>query len=111
MPNSRKRKGGQNRPRRWSERQLDIIFQNSKGRCRECKRRHRRNGHPQEWTVDHIYPQSAGRFDDFANLAVNCVKCNSRKGGQHTIFDNMEVMSNSIGESMNSGDPRRRNWL
>ena len=99
------------RGRRWTKRQLDIVFSNSRGCCRICGRRHRRSGHPREWTVDHIYPRAAGGTDDFANLAVTCRRCNGAKSDEYTMFDVIDVFGNSLAEDMNGGEGDRRRWL
>ena len=103
MPNQRKNK-------RWTEEEKDLIFRNSNHRCRECGEKHKRSGYGRKWNIDHIYPQSFEQIHDSANLAVNCVECNSRKGNTTTMIDAMEVFSNSLGKATNSSDTRRKNW-
>ena len=105
------KKPTKNRRPRWTKRQLDLIFENSKGKCRLCGKRHRRNDYPKTWNVDHIFPKSMKGNDDPANLAVSCVRCNRGKSDTATIYDAMEVLGNSIGGTMMGGNPRRKDWL
>ena len=78
---------------RWSEQKLDAVFKQSRGKCRECERKHERSNHGKTWQVDHIFPVSRGGTDDLKNLAVACKRCNKSKGAGVSIADVMDSIT------------------
>ena len=80
-----------NERRSWTKYELDQIYRASNGRCRECKRRHNRNGRPKTWNVDHVIPISKGGSNNLSNLALTCTGCNSQRGNRNNIADVAET--------------------
>lgn len=75
---------------RWSDQQLQEIFEKSDGRCNVCSAGHRMGGYGRYWEVDHRYPVSRGGSDDIENLSVCCVGCNREKSDSVHILDALE---------------------
>ena len=85
---------------RWTPQQLNDIFQRSNGRCRKCSRQHWRQDHRKTWNVDHVIPRAHGGTDEIANLAVNCIQCNSAKAANMTAWDQADTTANLVIERM-----------
>ena len=81
---------------KWTQRELDHIYQRSNGRCRECGRHHSRRDYGRAWNVDHILAQKLGGRDELENLAVTCIRCNSRKADGMSLNDLIDVISSKV---------------
>lgn len=61
--------------RKIREKLLDI-YGNVCFRCGSSRK-------PEDLTIDHVIPVSAGGTNDFKNLRVMCNRCNQEKGGYY----------------------------
>ncbi len=102
--------------RRWAKSDLDSIYRASSGRCRVCGHGHTRNDHGKTWNIDHVIPFSKGGSSSGFNLALTCIKCNSKRGNQNNIGDVAETAARkalqmeraSRGRSQNGRSPSKR---
>jgi 5-methylcytosine-specific restriction endonuclease McrA len=53
-----------------------LLFQRDEGRCVYCGKELPFNN----WTIDHVFPESKGGLTDWYNCRVCCSLCNSNKG-------------------------------
>ena len=67
------------------------VFYKSKGKCRECGRKHRVEDLGEKWNVDHVVPRAKGGRDYQSNLALTCISCNSKKGDKMNVGDLIET--------------------
>lgn len=62
---------------------LKYLYKKYEGLCQICG-----NHFPQnQLTIEHIKPKSKGGDNDYFNLTLTCVKCNSRKGSIFPYYD------------------------
>lgn len=71
------------RKRRFSQSEVEAIWQATKGRCHICHQRWKLSQRGMHgWHIDHVIPHIGGGRDSEAlpNFRVACAKCNLRKG-------------------------------
>ena len=85
---------------KWTDKQLRTVFRRSGGRCHICKRGHAPEGYGRVWNVEHLQPKSLGGSDQVNNLAVACIRCNSRKGNAFGMSDMVTAVSNEVVDRM-----------
>ena len=79
------------RRRPWTDEEKREVYKRSGGRCRVCGRKHRLDAHGRTWSIDHVIPFSKGGRNGTYNLALTCLRCNSKRGNKQTVGDVAEV--------------------
>jgi 5-methylcytosine-specific restriction endonuclease McrA len=54
------------------------IWLRDEGQCQYCNKNVKVN----DFTIDHVFPKTAGGTTNWDNVVVSCYVCNQRKGGQ-----------------------------
>lgn len=62
---------------------LKYLYKKYEGLCQICGEHFPQN----KLTIEHIKPKSKGGDNDYFNLTLTCVKCNSRKGSIFPYYD------------------------
>ena len=77
---------------RWTDEDLDDIYDSTSGKCHLCGKKlartnHGRTGARGTWHVDHSRPQARGGTDYLRNLKPACISCNcsKRDGSNSTV--------------------------
>jgi 5-methylcytosine-specific restriction endonuclease McrA len=71
--------------RRWTDRELNAIFNKTDGHCWYCKRKLKWSHYGDRsfamgWEVDHVVARYNGGSDNLSNLVPACWPCNVDKG-------------------------------
>jgi 5-methylcytosine-specific restriction endonuclease McrA len=69
-----------------------MLFKRDKYRCIYCNKSLK----PDQATVDHIVPRSAGGISSFTNCVTSCYQCNSKKGNRTLEQVNMFLLSEPL---------------
>jgi 5-methylcytosine-specific restriction endonuclease McrA len=62
---------------------LRYLYKKYKGICQICGKQMSQK----KMTIEHIKPKSKGGGNDYYNITLTCVKCNSRKGSIFPYYD------------------------
>ena len=84
------------RKRRYSKKEVQIIWESSEGKCHLCRKRWQLDQRGiYGWHIDHVIPHAGGGKDteEITNLKVACAKCNLKKGRGYT----QQQLTSSIG--------------
>jgi 5-methylcytosine-specific restriction endonuclease McrA len=73
----------------WDAKQLDRIYQRTRGKCHLCSKQLARtnygaHGARGAWEVEHSVPKASGGTDHGNNLYAACIPCNRKKQAKST---------------------------
>jgi hypothetical protein len=87
---------------RVTDQQRQSVVERAQGCCEYCLSQQRYA--PQDFTVDHIVPQSLGGQTTLENLALACQGCNGYKSARTEGYDPVD------GENVPLYHPRQHRW-
>lgn len=82
-------KGSHRREARFSRRN---IFIRDNYTCQYCHRKHA----PKELNIDHVIPRSRGGKTTWDNVALSCIKCNTKKADRTPLEAGMKLLKTPV---------------